>query len=240
MKRTCQCAHITSCIYTEDAWVLLFIFRSLPIVGRYRRLTLTVAFGLLSGGSDFSSKAPSDMGDEEKPVSLPIEQYFGSFDTHANIAYIFSILSTTRKITCGNGHYRGSWIRVITQNHPIPPHNTPYHPIPPHTTLYHPYTIPIPSPYHPHTIPIPPKVSPYHPHTIPIPPHTTLYRSHTILYHDQFLLSSSWMIEHFFSFKDAVITVHLLDSECMRPCKYVSVHGTLFLGALSLEPSSHP
>ena len=82
MKRTCQCAHITSCIYTEDAWVLLFIFRSLPIVGRYRRLTLTVAFGLLSGGSDFSSKAPSDMGDEEKPVSLPIEQYFGSFETH--------------------------------------------------------------------------------------------------------------------------------------------------------------
>ena len=123
------------------------------------------------------------MGDEEKPVSLPIEQYFGSFETHANIAYIFSILSTTRKITCGNGHYRGSWIRVITQNHPIPPHNTPYHPIPPHTTLYHPYTIPIPSPYHSHTtqgIPIP---SPYHPHTIPIPPHTTPYHPIPSLYH---------------------------------------------------------
>ena len=98
----------------------------------------------------------------------------GSFD-------LFSILSTTRKITCGNGHYRGSWIRVITQNHPIPPHNTPYHPIPPYTipipSLYHPHTIPIPFPYHPrypHTIPIP---SPYHPippHTIPIPFHISI------------------------------------------------------------------
>ena len=130
------------------------------------------------------------MGDEEKPVSLPIEQYFGSFETHANIAYIFSILSATRKITCGNGHYRGSWIRVITQNHPIPPHNTPYHPIPPHTTLYHPYTIPIPSPYHPHTIPIPPHTTPYHPipslyhpHTIPIPPKVSPYHPHTTPYH---------------------------------------------------------
>ena len=100
--------------------------------------------------------------------------------TLAVLRHIFSILSTTRKITCGNGHYRGSWIRVITQNHPIPPHNTPYHPIPPHTTLYHPYTIPIPSPYHPHTIPIPPKVSPYHPHTTPYHPIPFPYHSHTI------------------------------------------------------------
>ena len=96
MKRTCQCAHITSCIYTEDFAFHISVItgcRSLPKVDIDRGIWFIVrGFGFqLEGTFRY-------MGDED-PVSLPIEQYFGC---PAQL-FVFLIFWFVGRVTCCKG-----------------------------------------------------------------------------------------------------------------------------------------